>query len=137
MCTWPVGRDRLRFPRAGRRSAAVFCATVAADVQTSVPASICGQVPAVLRKPSLLGLRQFTLRGVWPCMAPAPDHSTVSVPTGTVCSSALLLLASWLADRPVAATRHKRAASGPFSGAATSPKAAVAGRSMPRSRSVG
>ena len=105
---------------AGRRSAAVFCATVAANLQTSVPASICGQVPAVLRKPFLLGLRQTFLRGCGHA-----DHPRRIIACPLLCQLApraaapCCSFASWLADRPVAATRHKRAASGPFSGAAT------------------
>ena len=77
---------------AGRRSAAVFCATVAANLQTSVPASICGQVPAVLRKPFLLGLRQFILRGRGHADYPRLITALAFVPAGTVCSSSLLLL---------------------------------------------
>ena len=86
-----------------------------------------------MRKPFLLSLRQFSAR-CEAMRAPAPHHSAFAMCQLALCAAGQCCSpASWPADRPVAATRHKRAACGPSSGAATPPKAAVVGRTLPRS----
>ena len=75
------------------------CAAIAVSVQALRSALICGQALAVLRKPSLLGLRQIVLRGCGHADHPRRITASPRLCQLAPCAAALCCsFASWLAD---------------------------------------
>ena len=117
-----------------QRSAAVFCATVAAMCRLLSWHQICRQCSAVLRKPFLLSLRQFSARRSAPMAGRAASEHPHQCQLAPVCCTAVQLLEQ-LACGPIRSRqRCRRSLRSFFRTRLPEPKAAFAGGSTPRSR---
>ena len=86
-------------------------------LQVLCSALICGQAPAVLRKPFLLGLRQFSARRSAPMAGRAASEHPHQCQLAPVCCTAVQFLEQ-LACGPTGRGSVEYAACGPFSDAA-------------------